>query len=571
MLKFINAVKSFTKFYLLFLTFLLPIKFGTLAIMPETTGYFSENYLDYLFVNFPNNSFGIFSGIGLLLAVSCFGIKIKNSLNLILFIALAFISLLGIFNASTLDYVYLSLGHIFGVVSYIISIYLLVNYDKKTLDRFYDLIAISAIITLLVGVYQYFIGFDEMIEFYKSQEKGALEVDLTNKLMERRIYSTFGGCNVYAGYLLLILGIAIIRINKFSEFFSPQKLSQKVLLGGVFAVLYIFVIFNTGSRAVIAGVGGAFTVMIFLSKISKKYKITFAVLLFFMMGSGIWLTQFIGRNFASFTERLGYAKSSLIMMYNHIFLGSGWGDFMVDNQKYRFIISNEAARDPHNIFLSFGSSAGIFAFLIIVGCFLVPIVALTIKYYRSRNIKDGVILFSLIAFTIHTMLDVDYQIPAIFALIGAILITLNLDEEKVITEKIPLKIFLLIIGFSAFGLAYYNTLAEKKYDDFLMSIQNRASIYEVEKKYKEVEKIKPYSPFHKINMYKYLLYIYRNPLMAKKALPYLEKAIEKSPERSGYYKYLSEYYSNIEKDMEKSQKYLKKSIELAPYTEFLEK
>lgn len=575
MVKLMNFIKKVSQIYLLTLTFLLPLKFAGIAIMPETSSYFPSEIWEYIIVNFPNNSLGIFSGIGLIAAIISYGNKLKGTLNLFLYISLAILSILGVFNASTGDYIYLSLGHIWGVLSYTLSIYLLVKDDKNNLSYFYNIATISLIFTLLVGFYQYFIGFEEQIEFYKSQKVGMFEVDLSNKLMEKRIYSTFGGCNVYAGYLLLILGIALCRINKFSSLFQPQKLSQWLFIV-LFSLSYLFIIFNTGSRAVVAGVGASLIIIIFLSKISSKIKIFFGIILLSFCGIGIWATQFLGRNFASFTERIGYAKSSLMMLYNHFFLGSGWGDFLVDNQKYRFIESSEAARDPHNIFFTFGSQAGIFALLAVMGCFLVPLICLAIKYYRKNNLHDGVILFSLFAFLIHAMLDVDYQIPAIFSLSGAIFITLNTDDEKVLVSNKHFKRFLLflmaLIGFLAFRISYYNTVAEKKYDEFISAIQNNSIIFEVERKYNELEKIKPYSPFHKIKMYQFLRFYYQNKsreFLNQKVLPYLLEAVKNSPERSGYYRYLSDYYLQVNKDVNTAKKYFDKSLELAPYTKNL--
>ena len=571
MVKLFEYVKKLSGIYLIFLTFLLPLKFSGIAIMPETSSYFPAEYWEYILVNFPNNSLGIFSGIGLILAIIAYGSSLRGGFNIIFLLSLAIFSIFGVFNASTQDYVYLSLAHIWGVISYILSIYLWIKDDKDNLNRFYNVITISAALTLLVGLYQYFIGFDEQIEFYKSQAKGNFEVDLSNKLMERRIYSTFGGCNVYAGYLLLILGIALYRIKEFSELFHPQKTSR-IIFFVIFGITYLFVIANTGSRAVILGVFFGILLMVFLSKISKKIKIALALSLGFLSVAGILASQFFGRNFASFTERFGYIKSSLIMMYNHFFLGSGWGDFLVDNQKYRFIISNEAARDPHNIFLTFGSQAGIFAMLAIIALFLVPLIKFIIRYRKDFDLKNGIIIFSAVAFLIHAMLDVDYQIPGLFALAGGIFVTLNIDDEKDLFTNRYLKCFILflmaLIGFLSFKLSLYNTVSEKKYDDFVNSINSNSIVFDIEKKYNEIDKLKPYSPFHKIKMYQYLKYYHRNiniGVFNMKVLPYLLKAIEKSPERAGYYRYLSDYYFEIN-DKVNGEKYLQKSIELAPYT-----
>ena len=56
----------------LLLTFLLPLKFGTLTGLPEAASYFPPDWVDYLFISWPASGFGIFSGIVLLLTALAF-------------------------------------------------------------------------------------------------------------------------------------------------------------------------------------------------------------------------------------------------------------------------------------------------------------------------------------------------------------------------------------------------------------------------------------------------------------------------------------------------------------------
>lgn len=586
MLSNLNFSQKFTKFYLLLLTFLLPLKFSGLAIMPETSNYFPPLLWEYLIVNFPNNSFGFFSGIGLVMTLLAFPVTLKtydknNSVIPFLWIGLLLASLFGIINATTLDYVYLSLSHIGGVVAYLLSMYILIKFSPKVIEHILAILAIVSVWTIAVGVYQYFWGFDEQIEFYNSQKNNStMLLDIANKIKERRIFSTYGSCNAYAGFLLLVFGLTFNKLNYFSQMFEPKKLSQKIFLG-IFLVSFCFVIYHTGSRAVIAGVATGGLMMIFLSRLKAKFKISLAVVLAVVGVLGILASKFSGRNFASFAERLGYIRSSLIMMYNNFFLGSGWGDFFVDNQKYRVILADEAARDPHNLFLTFGSQAGILALILVMLCYLYPLYRLIVKYLKNEHdFATGVMIFSLTAFLAHSMLDINYQIPSTFALSAVIFMIVayrpsNLTNMNIIkvVPRVLLFSLLLVIGLCNIVLAAYNTYGDKKMDNFLtvmQDLQHKYTLSDAQIAYAEVEQVRPHSPFHKVQMYQYLMRknFNQNPLMLRETvLPYLLKAIEKSPERSGYYFSLSNYYKLVDKNPDLSKKYLDIAIELAPYKE----
>lgn len=54
---------------LLALTFLMPLKFGTLAVMPEATGLYPGDLFSWAIISWPAHSFGLFSG-GLLLLLA---------------------------------------------------------------------------------------------------------------------------------------------------------------------------------------------------------------------------------------------------------------------------------------------------------------------------------------------------------------------------------------------------------------------------------------------------------------------------------------------------------------------
>ena len=51
------------------LTLLLPLKYGTLAVMPESSGHYPLAVWEWLLITWPAQSFGIVSGAVLLLAL----------------------------------------------------------------------------------------------------------------------------------------------------------------------------------------------------------------------------------------------------------------------------------------------------------------------------------------------------------------------------------------------------------------------------------------------------------------------------------------------------------------------
>ena len=68
---------------LLFLTLILPLKFGGLAAMPEAAGYFPEEALQWVLVTFPVPLFGILSAAALLFLLPLFfRIPVKNCFSL---------------------------------------------------------------------------------------------------------------------------------------------------------------------------------------------------------------------------------------------------------------------------------------------------------------------------------------------------------------------------------------------------------------------------------------------------------------------------------------------------------
>ena len=243
--------RKITVFYLGFLSIILPLKFASLTMMPESTSYFPDELWEYLIVNCPAASTGMATGLGLLLSMIAFGgeffrKKIFYNWSVFGYLAAAYLSLTGFSNASTQDYPIMALTHIAGFMAYALSIYIYYSTNENVMMKIFTWWTVGVLLVLVSGLHQYFIGFDEQLKFYYSESGQAANVDnldLTVKLTERRIFATFSGSNVLAGFLLLTGAIGFFIMYQWGGNFAPPKQSR-ILLCGIYAAALFFVLFK---------------------------------------------------------------------------------------------------------------------------------------------------------------------------------------------------------------------------------------------------------------------------------------------------------------------------------------
>lgn len=583
-MKKMKILQKITVFYLGFLSVILPLKFASLTMMPESTVYFPEAMWEYLIVNFPAAGTGMATGTGLLLSIVAFGREffkkqICFNLTLAAWIAAAYLSLSGFVNASTADYPVMAIGHIAGFLAYAFSIYIYWQTHENSLKKIFTWWTVGLLLVLANGLHQYFWGFDDQLAFYYSESGQAANVeniDLSSKMTERRIFSTFGGSNVLAGYLMLMGAIGFYIMYRWAGNFAPPKQSR-ILLCGVFTAAAVWVLINTGSRGAIAAVGGALIYTLFWLDIRKRYKIAGAVIVLAVICGLICSSVFFGRTFGSFAERIGYWRSAFLMMQENWYLGSGWGDFFVDNMRFRVIDLDETARGPHNLFLIFGCSCGIFAMFAVMFASLWALYKASMKFYREKTMQNCAVMISIGGFLLHAMLDVNFQIPASMAIFCTLTI-IAADDEKTgdrRSEKIAFYISCILILLAAFGYSYRLTAGEKAFDSFKTMIhqslrENKFTTAQIIQKYNEVEKYRPYSSFHVMDLYHY----YYAKRMYREALYYLDLGIQRSPERAGNY-YTKAVYMLTVGELEKAEESINEALKCYPrsikYRNFKEK
>ena len=205
---------------MLITAYLLTRKFGGLAVMTDAAAFFPEKWTEYLLVTFPAHSFGIVSGVLLLLTTLLLPAPetlSKRSVTALLWsIGLLFAALPGCFAAGTdWDFAFPEVANIAGIGAWALAAGRLISFDEIWGKRLAAAFLIGALVTACNGYWQYFFGFEEMKLFVAEQQRLGIEIPepLIKKLADPRITSTMASSNALAGILLpaLILVIFFAR------------------------------------------------------------------------------------------------------------------------------------------------------------------------------------------------------------------------------------------------------------------------------------------------------------------------------------------------------------------------
>lgn len=493
--------------WLTVLCFLLPVKFASLAVMPEATSFFPEDLFSWLIVTYPAHVWGIVSGATLLAALFFFPLRkgelktLSGKLLLLWGIVPAAAVLIGWRNGAYLSYSIGMLAHFAGISAFVAAagLYLL----KYPAQRRWLLggIVCSALYLGFSGLYQYFVGFAEMREFIDSQIAAGEQVNyvLWAKVQDNRVYANFTSANVLAGFLLLTLPLLLTALYQCGDYFEPQKVSR-ILFPVIGFGLSGTVFLMTKSRGGFLCALVIFGIWVLTLPMRRRWRLSLAAAaVATVLAGGIYI-QMYGRGFLSASERVDYIRTSVRMVCEKPLAGYGWGGFFERHMALKTTNSNESARDPHNVLASFASQAGIFGGILIAAVLFVPL------FYQGRRVlrreaslTQRAVFWGSCAFLLHCMLDVNMQIPACFAVFGVMQL-LALAEEKPQSEPgktacLPL----LMLGAAALVSVSFNihwVVGEKALDDLMIAArpgENMGSPAEIQQKFKRVLKFRSYS------------------------------------------------------------------------------
>lgn len=522
------------------LTFLLPLKYGSMAGLPEIVFSLpNTNILTIFIFTWSPVSFTLLSGILLILTILFMQSDLsdtpppekrktsKREIDVKLFIPLSTVMLLisvfpGVINASTKDFVYLQIIHFSGISAYVITMFLILKARPEKKEIFVNTIIAGTLMVSLLGLKQYYTGFQETLNYIYTQElKTGVKVSgaIMNRLLQTRIYSTFSICNSLAAHLILTIPISIYALYKFKSTFktvcivfslftifaiAPDLSLTPMLilttLSGLLAVfaykyiteenfhslkwltiiplsfLLLFILRHTSSRGAFLGFGLSIIFFIFFSKIKRNFKILFSFIIF-SVATYMIFSDIFTRSLSSMSVRFDYYLAALKMFYKHPIFGIGWGDFFHEYTRIKTFPTQEAPHTPHNFVLSFASQAGILGACISILVLILPFFYLYLLKNKDTSERPNddseskiyilCILTGWLAWATHSLLDLNIQVPGTVATAFLLLLLLpkftlkRTDIEFSNTQKKLIKIIIVLLSCIIVFYSYKRLKQEK--------------------------------------------------------------------------------------------------------------
>lgn len=239
-----------------------------------------------------------------------------------------------------------------GIVGVFVLTYLLVGQNIRTIEQVKILaksLAAAAVVVVGVGLFQYIFGVD--ISEMKWNDLDAFPETRT------RIFSTLENPNVLAGYLNVMICLALGFLAKFGT--RTQKF---IFLGAILILLACLAM--TYSRGAFLAIAAIFVVygLLYDWRIFTMFALGTAILLY----SDITfleriLAVFTGNFDSSSGMRIGVWVSTIAMIADHPFIGIGWGayKFIYPQYNYYLVDTTQTIYHAHNLYLQTAAEVGI--------------------------------------------------------------------------------------------------------------------------------------------------------------------------------------------------------------------
>ena len=449
-----------TGWLLVLFFFLLPVKFGTLGLMPEQPSMFPDDLFTMWIITWPVYFIGIAGALLLGASVLFFPAprwKSPGGLTALFWgLLLPLATFPGILNATNRDYALIHCVHWWSLGAFILSTWWVFSAQACWKKYALNALAAGVLFTGIEGWRQYIWGFDEMVELIRKQREAGMDISrvMEIRILDARVFSSLGSCNTFAGFLLLTMPAVFILVREWGKRFEPVKVSR-FLFSALALLLLVPPFFMTRSRG--AWLCAFLTAGIWFftrPRIPRKYKLFCLAAGVFAIAAGGVLVARSGRGFLSGTERLDYLRSTAIMCSEHPFAGSGWGEFFHRHMKLKTTDSDESARSPHNPVASFACQAGIPAGVVMLGAIMVLLLELFRRQDESLLYRVG--RWGVAAFLLHSCMEINDSIPASVICCAALTMALAVPAEAEEEASVPGFFYRRGVALAAFAVAFWS-------------------------------------------------------------------------------------------------------------------
>ncbi len=550
---------------LIILTFLLPLKFGTTAGIPEMPMTYWTDPAGIIVAAWPVLLFSFFAAVTLALAILFTPRPEQPSAQLQvygwLWLLTMAATLPGWIHCTTWDFAALNTAHVLGMLCWALALIRVLESDRDFAKCLIGAIITGLVFSVYSAISQYLTGFDDTLKFIQDKEAktgvSILEGQFGNRLKESRVSGDFSICNSYAGYLVMIFPLALALLWNVGQRVTPP-LPAKLILTLPCLGVFLFLLKETGSRGgVLALLGGGFLVLPCLN-LTRKWKILLWSMVPCGLAAFVLLVKF-GRGFNSMLIRFDYFQAALRMMLIRPFTGAGWGEFLNDYLILKNVVNDEAPHSPHNFILTLGSQCGIPVFLLSALLLALPLIAALIALSRrcrkeSPNFAAAEIamVWGIGGWTLHSMLELNYETAGSWGLAVVLAVLVLSKTQLPLVNRLPSAVTAskvsraagLLFAAAAAGITLVFLppviKAEMNYDVLHSMTDIRFAADPAKARKIEpadvrdaLAKCDPRSPFPYAAVSSY--FQTQGPYYTKDALEMLDHAIRLTPKRSAYY------------------------------------
>lgn len=261
------------------------------------------------------------------------------------------------------------------------------TYEEKM--HIIQTIVFAGFIISLLAIYQYFFGFQHILAYMKKENiANVFALDYINR---RRIFFPFVTPNTLAGYLIMIIPLAIENKSKM-WFIVPISLAL-LLTKSLGALLSLFL--------------GLIIYFRLRKRLQRKEFILFSGLLIII--GALLIMRYVGQKehtqpFFSAVMRLNYWKDTLEIIKARPLTGVGLGNFNLNYSRY-----------THNSYLQIWAEMGILG-LISIGWLIINILGHLVKNIgipSSNNKLIPILFLANTVFLIHNFIDFTFFLPEV--------------------------------------------------------------------------------------------------------------------------------------------------------------
>jgi len=345
-----------------------------------------------------------------------------------------------------------------GFTIFIIA-YLMFNQPKYIASLILFYITLAVILSTF-GIFQYHFYFKYLLKKYEGLDTSGDQLlgGILYALKHKRIGSTFGAANIFAGFLTITFPFFIYALTR------SKKLLMRISLA-LLLIIFLYGFFLTSSRGGLLTLIFSFFITSFLfslkdKRLMKKFLIVFLALIILatiilllanifwqedkQQEQGIQSPSFFDRLLSSSTirDRITYLTVGIQLFLRNPLIGYGHGSYAI--LCTQFLPTTSGSKFTHNFIIQLLCETGIIGTTIFLLFALLTISTIFKSIYKSQNEKSEysfakiTVLASILTFLFNGLLEYSFYFEELFIdwmLLSGMALGLTL-KDTIVSEQV---------------------------------------------------------------------------------------------------------------------------------------